>query len=222
MDLGSFCVTSSSGRIIVMLEGFWKETLRMGRLELERICNIINWATPPPQLWVHRLSTQDSLIVFNRMRCLWSYFKCQRYIYICILKILFRFTNGQGANYWDKMRKCRHRGLGILQLVPWSALTCGGLHGWAGDGGSILGYSAGVRFRGAGCWWGGWWVHQSPRFPLSKWMGKSLLPMMVTCLLIPLFPLIHPWNKNIFVDGTVFYLCFAHSILSKAIYTVDA
>ena len=96
----------------------------------------------------------------------------------CFLKILFRFTNGYGANYWGKMRRYRHRGLGLLQLIPWSALTCGGLHGWAGDGGSILGYSAGVRFRGAGCWWGGWWVHQSPRFPLSKWMGKSLLPII--------------------------------------------
>lgn len=66
----------------------------------------------------------------------------------------------------------------LLQLVLRSALTCGGLHGWAGDGCSILGYSAGVRFRGAGCWWGGWWVQQSPRFSLSKWMGENLLPMI--------------------------------------------
>ena len=84
-----------------------------------------------------------------------------------------------GANYWYSMRDSTDPGAwGLLQLILWSALTCGGLHGWAGYGGSILGYSAGVRFRGAGCWWGGWWVQQSPRFPLSKWMRKSLLPMI--------------------------------------------
>ena len=175
-DLGSFCVTFSSGRIVVMLEGFWKQSLRMGHPELERITNIIKWATPAPQPWVHRLSTQVSLTGFDRMEVSLKLFQMPKIIFF--LKILFRFTNGYGANYWGKMRRYRHRGLGLLQLIPWSALTCGGLHGWAGDGGSILGYSAGVRFRGAGCWWGGWWVHQSPRFPLSKWMGKSLLPII--------------------------------------------
>lgn len=48
------------------------------------------------------------------------------------------------------------------------SLTCGSLHGRAGDCSSVLGHSACVGFRGTGGWRGGCWAQQCPRFPLQK------------------------------------------------------
>lgn len=72
-------------------------------------------------------------------------------------------------------------------------LTCGSLHGRAGDCSSVLGHSACVWLWGTGCWRGGCWVQQCPRFPLQKkrryfsFYPCSPLPPMITTL-SPLHP----------------------------------
>lgn len=72
-------------------------------------------------------------------------------------------------------------------------LTCGSLHGRAGDCSSVLGHSACVWLWGTGCWRGGCWVQQCPRFPLQKkrryfsFYPCSPLPPVITTL-SPLHP----------------------------------
>lgn len=95
----------SGGRIIIVLEGFWKGSLKREHPKLERMGIITNWArellvlapcpphphAPDPQRWVHRTSTQVSLIVLTEWRFLWSYFKVKKKFFF---KILLRFING--------------------------------------------------------------------------------------------------------------------------------
>jgi len=56
----------------------------------------------------------------------------------------------------------------ISSRMRFETLTCGSLHGRAGDCSSVLRHSACVWFWGTGGWRGGCWVQQCPRFPLQK------------------------------------------------------
>lgn len=110
----------------------------------------------------------------------------------------------------------------IFSRMQFETLTCGSLHGRAGDCSSVLGHSACVWFWGTGCWRGGCWVQQCPRFPLQKKMRIFLLLSLLSYTTHDHYTLFSASNKQGTVEHDILLMAMTGSfknLLNQYVYS---